>query len=397
MFNFDTQIKYNSNSKQQDTSINNKANNTSMEKYSKDKSINPVKIHMSKPPKINNIISINFPLIKKLPQQTEIFPHFKSLKILNRDLTPMKSKISRKEIIQKILYKNKKYSFFRINNFNYFNETNATNDNHYNNISKLSKQEKNKSNIDVSNENINEIYCVTIRNKRLLKKNNLKNNHYNSYNYDTHNMSDYNIKETKNNLYRDKKSFSVERDNNIIINKNFLDDEKNYLNSDFLAQFTKRRRPYCKDVSFNIIKERLFQRNLKNAKNNNNSKYSVKFNSELPFMKVGSKYNESIKTLKDEEKEKFEEELKKFYENEKLKNFRNKRKLIDLSTKSKDEIMQIFKDKKLRKCNYLIGKTKSNINEIRDKINRDYNDLIYSFHEYDDWDSPENKDNLYDK
>ena len=396
MFNFDTQIKYSFVPKQLDSSINNKSDNNSFENSSIDKPVNTIKIEMPKPPKIKNIVSINFPLIKRLPQQTDISSKVKSLKILNKDLTPIKSKISRKIMIQKILFKNKKFSISKKNNFNFFNESNSISKNYYN-ISKTLKKERCKSHTEVNIENgKNEIHCVTIGNQCLIKKNELKSNYYNDINYDIHNMSDYSIKPIKISPFKDKQCFSVQRSNKIINNKNFLDSE-NYLNSDFILQFTKRRKPYCKEVGFNMLKERLFHSNLKKAKDNNN-RYSLKITTELPLMKIGSKYNgPGTEIVKNEKQEQFEEKLKQFYENENLKNFNPKRKIVNLSTKSRDEIANIFKEKKLRKCNYLIERNNKNVNKIRDKINKDYNELIRSFNEYDDWDSPENKDNLYDK
>lgn len=401
MFKFDTQIKYNFSPKQTESSINNKSNTNSVDNSPKEKSVNTIKIQIPKLPKIKNIVSINFPLIKRLPQQTEVSSNFNSLKILKKEKTPLKSVISRKEIIQKILFKNKKYSISKNNNFNYDNE-NSTIDNDYYNITKALQKERCKSNIDVKNKNAkNSINCITIENQRLFKKNDLRNN-YNNYKSDIHNISDRSMRKTKNSSFKNKECFSVDRSKKIINPKNFLDGE-NYLNSDFISQFTKRKKPYCKDISFEKIKERLFKCNIKKIKKNdnninNNKEYLIKINSELPLMKVGSRYNEpDSQILKDEIQENFEERLKNFYEIENMKSIKKNRKIIDLSLKTREEITKIFKDKKLRKCNYLIGKNRRSINEIRDKINKDYNKLISSFHEYDDWNSPENEDNLYDK
>ena len=56
-----------------------------------------------------------------------------------------------------------------------------------------------------------------------------------------------------------------------------------------------------------------------------------------------------------------------------------------------------MKSKKLIKCNRLIEKTTQSIHKTKNRIFKVYNNLKISLNEYDDWNSPKNKDNLYDK
>ena len=59
-------------------------------------------------------------------------------------------------------------------------------------------------------------------------------------------------------------------------------------------------------------------------------------------------------------------------------------------------MLKIIKNKKLIKCKNLIYKTKNNITETKDKIEKYYNKLKISLNQFDNWNNPENVDNLYD-
>jgi len=64
---------------------------------------------------------------------------------------------------------------------------------------------------------------------------------------------------------------------------------------------------------------------------------------------------------------------------------------------TKKEIFESMKSEKLNKCHRLIEKTTKNIHKTKNKIFTVYNNLKISLNEYDDWNSPKNVDNLYDK
>ena len=56
-----------------------------------------------------------------------------------------------------------------------------------------------------------------------------------------------------------------------------------------------------------------------------------------------------------------------------------------------------MKSNKLIKCNRLIEKKTKSIHKTKNRIIKVYNNLKISLNEYDDWNSPKNIDNLYDK
>ena len=117
---------------------------------------------------------------------------------------------------------------------------------------------------------------------------------------------------------------------------------------------------------------------------------SRKFSSNLPPLKFGSKFGVQEKSEDIIKKEKYYNEIEKF-EKERKKGKSEKKKM------TKKELLKIFKNKKLLNCRNLIDKTKINITDTKNKIERIYNKLKLSLNEYDDWNSPKNADNLYDE
>ena len=114
---------------------------------------------------------------------------------------------------------------------------------------------------------------------------------------------------------------------------------------------------------------------------------STHFN--LPPLKFGSKFGIQERTEDSIKKEKYYNEIEKF-EKERKKGKSEKKKM------TKKELLKIFKNKKLLNCRNLIDKTKINITDTKNKIDKIYNKLKLSLNEYDDWNSPKNADNLYD-
>ena len=115
-----------------------------------------------------------------------------------------------------------------------------------------------------------------------------------------------------------------------------------------------------------------------------------KNSSNLPPIILGSLYNLPNKSEESIKKEKFYIEVEKLErENRKGKSKPNKK-------ITKKEMLKIIKNKKLIKCKNLIYKTKNNITETKDKIEKYYNKLKISLNQFDNWNNPENVDNLYD-
>ena len=148
--------------------------------------------------------------------------------------------------------------------------------------------------------------------------------------------------------------------------------------------------------------------NFNENKNDNNDEYKIRIgifknqtipylekidvrknSSNLPPLKLGSKFNIQEKSEDSIKKEKYYYEIEKF-EKERKKGKSEKKKM------TKKELLKIFKNKKLLNCRNLIDKTKINITDTKNKIEGVYNKLKLSLNEYDDWNSPKNADNLYD-
>lgn len=336
--------------------------------------------------KNKNVVTINFPLIKRVPQQKEIVPRYKSFNIINKFLTPNKQ-ITQRQIFQKILFKNKKYSLYKKNLKKIINFSESNGNNYQNNDqSKLYKNETNESIIQIK---------LNKKNKKNIKKYyNYKNlSDFNSSNIS--NISKNSNKSTNSNNSASKiKSHSINSKKHSSIKRNqIFHNSDNYLNSKFVQQILKRRKPYVKlHLSFGMIGNRLYRNSVNDTNTIDNESNSK--------IKLGSKYLNSIdiNDFKDERLDEYKERLYNFYENEKLKNNNKENKIKYINNKMpRNEVMDIFRQKKLRICDYYIGQNAKKVNKIRNKINREYNNIIQSFHQYDDWNSPENKDNLYEK
>ena len=110
----------------------------------------------------------------------------------------------------------------------------------------------------------------------------------------------------------------------------------------------------------------------------------------FPPIIIGSQYNLPNEYEENDKKEKFYNEIEKMEkENRKGKSKSNKK-------MTKKEMLKLIKNRKLLQCKNLIYKTKNKITDTKDKINRFYNKLKISLNQFDDWNNPENVDNLYD-
>ena len=110
----------------------------------------------------------------------------------------------------------------------------------------------------------------------------------------------------------------------------------------------------------------------------------------LPPIILGSQYNLPNKSEENIKKEKF------YVEIEKMERVNRKGKSRSNKKMTKKELVKFIKNKILIKCKNLIHKTKNNITDTKDSINRFFNKLKTSLNQFDDWNNPENADNLYD-
>ena len=203
------------------------------------------------------------------------------------------------------------------------------------------------------------------------------------------------------------KLFNKEQGANLLnkfLKKELKMEEKNGLFPIFLERYSPRLLRK-RNTKKNFLKYNNYNGNI----NNTNDEYKIKNgifknqtipyldkidvrknSSNLPPIILGSLYNLPNKSEESIKKEKFYIEVEKLErENRKGKSKPNKK-------ITKKEMLKIIKNKKLIKCKNLIYKTKNNITETKDKIEKYYNKLKISLNQFDNWNNPENVDNLYD-
>lgn len=269
-------------------------------------------------------------------------------------------------------------------------------------ISKFRNQSKkillhNNNENDSKNNNTNNNHCITSDVNK---------------NKPTINQIECNLNLDNLNLKLDKriKSPSSSPSKNYIFKQKFYNKEQEIL----FDKFFKNDKMKLSSYFLQRLSPRLLRR--KNTKNNNTinqneksheNKYSTiifknqaipyieridvrKLSSILPPIILGSRYNLHEKSSDIIEKEKFYQELDKIE--------KERKKVINENNKkiSKKEMLQMIKDKKLLKYKFLIHKTQNTISKTKRKINKDYNKLKISLNQFDDWNDPENNDNLYE-
>lgn len=114
-----------------------------------------------------------------------------------------------------------------------------------------------------------------------------------------------------------------------------------------------------------------------------------KISSILPPIVLGSKYNLPEKTEEDIKKENFYKEIARI-ERERKKGKTEDKKI------SKKDMLKILQKRKLINCKEHIYRTRKNKHDTKIKIDIFYNKLKKSLNQFDDWNDPENVDNLYD-
>ena len=338
------------------------------------------------------IISIVFPIIKPRKNK-DIFSFSQKMKIKN-DTN-----------VNDICYKSQKNISVSISNLKnkpmkiFYDNNNNKNNNSFDNDSKNNSITNNNycmTSINVPNKlSINQIEC-----NLNLEKNNKNKKIYNKLN---NNNFLFNSPSSKTQILK-QRLFNKEHGElifNQFLKKELKMEDRMKLFPIFLERYSPRL--LCKQNT----KKRNKKINL-NENENDNDEYKIrigifknqtipyiekidsrKFSSNLPPIILGSKFNIQEKSEDSIKKEKFYSEIEKI-EKERKKGKSEKKKM------TKKELLKIFNNKKLKNCRNLIDKTKINITDTKNKINRIYNKLKLSLNEYDDWNSPKNADNLYD-
>ena len=349
------------------------------------------------PKSAKKIISIKFPMINshKRKNNPEYFsPEQKKSK--------MNQEVSKNDQLYKPQKNNISITISKLKNSSrrlYYN-----NDKNNNSIDNDSKN----SSININNMSISSNYCITsvkekskssIKQKKLEDKNYfIKNNSKKKYNNLLHNESSSKTKILKQKLIE--KENTPESNMEKFLKKELeLEKKKDRLHPSLIEKLTSRLF-FKKDMSNN---------NDKCAENDDEYKIrTVTFKNQiipyvekldlremtlnLPKIVIGSRNGLKDESIENPKKDIFKQEFEK-KENEKKKGklFRNEKKL------TKKEILELMKSKKLIKCNRLIEKTTKSIHRTKNRIFKVYNNLKISLNEYDDWNSPKNIDNLYDK
>lgn len=111
----------------------------------------------------------------------------------------------------------------------------------------------------------------------------------------------------------------------------------------------------------------------------------------LPPITLGSRYSIPQKTEEVIKREEFNDKI-----NNIIKNMNKKKHLNSKINLNKKEILSMIRRRNLKFCNENVHKTEELAISTKNRIIKDYNCLKLSLNQFDDWDSPENKDNLYE-
>ena len=359
---------------------------------------NPRTINHFVPKSVKKIISIKFPMIN--PHNRKNIPEYFSPVQKN---TKMNQEVNKNDLIYKPRKNNISITIskFKNNSRRFYNN----NDKNNNNIDNDSKS----SSLNINSISISNNYCITSVKEK--SKYNLKQKKIEDKNYFIKNNS----KKKYNNLFYNKSSSKTKLIKQKLIYK---ENTPEFNMEKFLKKELEleKRKDRLHPSLIEKLSSRLFLQKNMDYKNNDKCKendndykiHTVIFNNQtipyvekidmremtlnLPKIVIGSRYGLKDESTENPKKDIFNKEIEK-NENEKQKGktFRNEQKL------TKKEILESMKSKKLTKCNRLIAKTTKSIHKTKNRIFKVYNNLKISLNEYDDWNSPQNKDNLYDK
>ena len=349
------------------------------------------------PKSAKKIISIKFPMI---------YPHKRKNNPEYFSPTQKKSIINQEENKNDLIYKPQKNNI----SITISKLKNSSRRLYYNDKKNNSKDNDSlNSSININNLSISNNYCITsvkekskpnIKQKKLEDKNYFtKNNSKKKYNNILYNESSSKTKLLKRKLINKENTpeFNMEK----FLQKELeLEKRKDKLHPSLIEKFSSR-----------LFLKKNMNNNINDKCNENDDEYkihTVTFNNQtipyvekidmremtlnLPKIVIGSRSGLKDDSIGSPKKDKFKKEIEK-KEDEKNKGeaFRSEQKF------NKKEILELMKSKKLIKCNRLIEKTTKSIHKTKNRIFKVYNNLKISLNEYDDWNSPKNIDNLYDK
>ena len=350
------------------------------------------------PKSAKKIISIKFPMIN---------PHNRknNLEYLSPEQkkSKMNQEVNKSDLIYKPRKNNISITISKLKNNTrrlYYN-----NDKNNNSIDNDSKS----SSIYINSMSISNNYCITSVKEKSIS--NIKQKKFEDKNYFIRNNS----KKKYNNLLYNESTSKTK-----LLKKKLIDKEntpesnmEKFLKKEL--ELEKRKDKLHPSLIEKLSSRLFFEKNINNNNNDkcaeNDEEYKIRtvtFNNQtipyvekidmremtlnLPKIVIGSRYGLKDESIENPKKEVTGKEIeKKKNEKKKGKSFRNQQNL------TKKEIFESMKSKKLIKCHRLIEKTTKNIHKTKNKIFKVYNNLKISLNEYDDWNSPKNVDNLYDK
>ena len=353
--------------------------------------MNSQTIQYSEPRRTKNIISIVFPVIKPQPRSRIMDLFSYSQKYLNSKEETNKNEQTYNKI------KNISVSIPKLNkqlvNFNSAKNNRI--------IDSSDNDSKNNSiNNSHSNSKVSNYYTTTNNKKDLtsinhvecnLNLSNLKNkSNNNRFNNSTK------IQILKQKIFNQEQgAFSFAE----FLKKELKMEEKIKLYPSFLQRYSPRllRRKNNKILNYrnnntiiNTDDYKIRTSNFKNQTIPYLDKIDVrKISSILPPIVLGSKYNLPEKTEEDIKKENFYKEIARI-ERERKKGKTEDKKI------SKKDMLKILQKRKLINCKEHIYRTRKNKHDTKIKIDIFYNKLKKSLNQFDDWNDPENVDNLYD-
>ena len=116
----------------------------------------------------------------------------------------------------------------------------------------------------------------------------------------------------------------------------------------------------------------------------------TKISTYLPPIILGSRYSIPGKSVEEVKKQEFNEALNKMIKEQ------NKIKYKDKLNLTKKEILKKMRNRNLKFCNNRIYKTKQDVYSTKNSIINIYNIFKLGLDEFDNWNSPENVDNLFE-
>ena len=350
---------------------------------------NSEKIQHSEKKRGRNIISIVFPIIRprysnKKSESLSSSPRYlKNKKEINNDECNYKTQ--KNNSMENSKSRNKSYNFDNSNN---------NSNNSFDNDSK-------------NNSTINNNYCITsLNNQKKLIINKIECNLYldnNNNNINNKSPNRYNTLLCKShiskaNILRQKLFNKENGESNykLFLKRELKMEEKLKLFPYFLKRYSPRLLRRKNNENKNKIYDKKDEYTIRTVIFNNQTipyvdKIDVRKKKTIfPPIIIGSRYHLPDKSEDSIKFEKLNNEIEKFEKSVK------KGKSIINKKINKNDILKVMKKRKLIKCKNLINKTKKEISDTKNKINNVYNKLKISLNKFDDWNAPENRDNLYD-